>query len=151
MDASPWLMPRPGEDALDPALHLLRGAPGKGEEQDAARIGSLTDEMSDTMRKRLGLAGTRPRNDQQGPAARAVLRSAGLIRVEVCKTVRWRHGSELRSIPKIKMITIRSGPLCHTPQPAGLSHLRMSELCQEFCEEGVVPSGLLELSFHGAL
>ena len=58
------------------------------------------------MRKRLGLAGTRPRNDQQGPAARAVLRGAGLIRVEVCKTVRWRHGSELRSIPKIKMITI---------------------------------------------
>jgi hypothetical protein len=29
--------------------------------------------------------------------------------------------------------------------------LRMSELCQEFCEEGVVPSGLLEFCFHGAL
>ena len=69
------------------------------------------------MRKRLGLAGAGPRDDQQG-AARAVSRRAGLIRVEVCKTVRWRHGSELRSIPKLKVITIRSGSL--SPQPAGL-------------------------------
>ncbi len=101
-----------GEDALHPPLHFLRGAPGKGEQQDAAGIGALTDEISHPMRKRLGLAGTGPRDNQQGPTARSVLRGAGLIRVEVCKTVRWRHGSELRSIPKIKMITIRSGPLC---------------------------------------
>ena len=119
-DGHPLAHAAAGEDALDPALHLLRGAPGKGEEQDAARMGALTDEISHPMRKSLGLARTRPCNDQQGPAIRAVLRGAGLIRVEVCKTFRWRHGSELRSIPKIKMITICSGPLCHTPQPAGV-------------------------------
>ena len=69
-----------------------------------------TDEISDPMRKRLGLAGTRPRDDQQGPAARAVLRGAGLVCVEVCKTVRWRHDCKLWSTPKLKMITICSGP-----------------------------------------
>jgi anti-sigma regulatory factor (Ser/Thr protein kinase) len=35
--------------------------------------------------------------------------------------------------------------------PAGLSHLGMSELGQQLCEEGVVPSGLFELAFHGTL
>jgi hypothetical protein len=34
---------------------------------------------------------------------------------------------------------------------AGLSHLGMSELGQQLCEEGVVPSGLFELAFHGTL
>ena len=34
---------------------------------------------------------------------------------------------------------------------AGLSHLGMGELSQEFCEEAIVPSGLFEFSFHGAL
>ena len=42
MDGQPLAHAAAGEDALDPALHLLRGAPGKGEEQDAARIGALT-------------------------------------------------------------------------------------------------------------
>src|SRR5271157_3683199 len=105
-----------GEDALDPALHLLRGAPGKGEEQDAARIGAMPDEMSDTMRKRLRLAGTRPRDDQQGSTARAIERGAGLVCVEGCKTVGWRHDCKLWSTPKLKMITIRSGPPCPTSE-----------------------------------
>jgi hypothetical protein len=81
-----------GEDALDPAFHFLGGPPGEGEEQDAARIVALFDEIRDPMCKRLGLAGTRPRDNQQGPAARGELRGAGLVRVEVCKTVGWRHG-----------------------------------------------------------
>jgi hypothetical protein len=71
-----------GEDTLDPPLHFLRGAPGKGEQQDAARIGALLDEIGDPMGKRLGLAGTSPRNDQQWPTARAIVRGAGLICVE---------------------------------------------------------------------
>jgi hypothetical protein len=33
----------------------------------------------------------------------------------------------------------------------GLSHLGVSELHQQFCKEGVVPTGLFELSFHGTL
>jgi putative polyketide hydroxylase len=34
---------------------------------------------------------------------------------------------------------------------SGLSHLGVSELHQQFCKEGVVPTGLFELSFHGTL
>jgi hypothetical protein len=108
-----------GEDALDPVFHFLAGAPGKGEEQDAARIGALLDEIRDPMRKRLSFAGTRPRDDQQGAAARAIVRGGGLVFVEGCKTLGWLHGFELRTIPKLKMIMIRSCPPCHTPQPAG--------------------------------
>jgi hypothetical protein len=36
-----------GEDARHPPLHFLRGAPGKGEQQNAARIGALLDEIGD--------------------------------------------------------------------------------------------------------
>ena len=95
-----------GEDALDPVFHFLAGAPGKGEEQDAARIGALLDEIRDPMRKRLSFAGTRPRDDQQGAAARAIVRGGGLVFVEGCKTLGWLHGFELRTIPKLKMIMI---------------------------------------------
>ncbi len=34
---------------------------------------------------------------------------------------------------------------------AGLSHLKICELCKDSSEEVVVPAGLLELSAHGAL
>jgi hypothetical protein len=33
---------------------------------------------------------------------------------------------------------------------AGLSHLEFSELSEDLGEEGVIPSGSLELSAHGA-
>jgi hypothetical protein len=62
------------------------GLSGKGQQQDAAWIGALLDEMGDPMRKRLGFARTRSRNDQQGPPVRAKLRGAGLILVEGCET-----------------------------------------------------------------
>jgi hypothetical protein len=71
-------------------------------------MGALLDEMGDPVRKRLGLAGTRPRDNQQW-STRAILRGAGLVGVEG-----WRHGFELRSIPKLELITIRSSSLCRT-------------------------------------
>jgi hypothetical protein len=43
------------------------------------------------------------------------------------------------------------GTQAYMGQTAGLSHLGVSELHQQFCKEGVVPTGLFELSFHGTL
>src|SRR5581483_7928198 len=37
------LAERGGDDALGAALHLGGGAPGEGEEQDAARVGTVDD------------------------------------------------------------------------------------------------------------
>ena len=78
---------------------------------------ALLDEMGDAMRKRLGLAGTCSCDNQQRSGARAIVRGAGLVCVEGCKTVGWRHDCKLWSTPKLKMITIRSGPPCRTSEP----------------------------------
>ena len=44
-------------DALDAARHLGGGAAREGQQQDAARIGAVDDQMRDAVRQRVGLAG----------------------------------------------------------------------------------------------
>ena len=46
---------------------------GEGHQQDAARIGAVDDQMGDAMGERVGLAGSRARDDQQRASRRAVL------------------------------------------------------------------------------
>ena len=82
-----------GEDALGPALHFLRGAPREGEEQHAAGIGALLDQMGDPVRQRLGLARARARDNQERSTGGAfggdaITRGAHLVLVEGGKTIR---------------------------------------------------------------
>ncbi len=74
-------------DALDPARHLGGGAPREGEQQDAAGIDAVDDEMRDPMRQGVGLAGAGARDDQQrtslGIDRAAVLYGAPLIGIEL--------------------------------------------------------------------
>ena len=75
----------------------------------------MLDKMGDLMGERLGLPRTRPRINQQRTtqalSASTVVSGAGLIRVEVLQNCWRRHGYELRSVPKLKLITICSGAL----------------------------------------
>lgn len=74
-------------DPLDAAGHLRRGAAGKRHQQDAARIAPCDDQMRDAMRQRIGLAGSRAGDDEQGGAhgrtiRHAMLDGAALLRIE---------------------------------------------------------------------
>src|SRR5262249_32273831 len=60
-------------DAPGSALHVGGGAPRERQQQDAARIDSAHDEMGDAMRQRVGLAGARARDDQQGEGGSEVV------------------------------------------------------------------------------
>ena len=53
------------QDALDPAQHLGRGAPGEGEKQDAAGVGAGRYPVGDPMGEGGGLARSGPRDDEQ--------------------------------------------------------------------------------------
>ena len=76
-------------DALDAALHLGRGAAREGQQQDAARIGAVDDQMGDAMRQRVGLAEPAPAMTSSGPPAPprrdAVLDGAPLFGVELSR------------------------------------------------------------------
>src|SRR5262249_23202958 len=67
-------------DPLNPADHLLRRSPGKGEEHDATRINAPNNEMGHTVGERLCLSRTCPCIDEQRP--NTVLHSMALFRVE---------------------------------------------------------------------
>ncbi len=80
------LAQRVRRNVLDAARHLGCCAARKGEQQHAARIGAVDDQMGDAVRKRIGLAGARPGNDQKrtglGKRAAAMLDGAALLRIE---------------------------------------------------------------------
>ena len=57
-------------DALDPARHLGRGAAREGQQQHAARVGAVDDEMRDPVRQRVGLARAGAGDDQERPRLR---------------------------------------------------------------------------------
>ena len=56
------------DDPLGPHGHLGRGPAGEGQEQDPTRVDSLEHEVGHAVRERVGLAGARAGDDQQGPA-----------------------------------------------------------------------------------
>ena len=53
-------------DPLDPARHLGRGPAGEGQQEDAAGIGAVDDQMGNAMSQGVGLARACPGYDQQG-------------------------------------------------------------------------------------
>jgi len=53
------------EDLLGATGHLERGAAGKRQQQQTARVGTSQNQPRDPVRQRLGFAGARPRRDQQ--------------------------------------------------------------------------------------
>ena len=74
-------------DALDPAGHLGRGAAGERHQEDASWIATCDDQVRDAMGERIGLAGARAGNDEQGGAhgraiGDAMLHGAALLRIE---------------------------------------------------------------------
>ena len=77
-----------GDDALDPALHLGRRAAREGEQQDAAGVGAVHDQVRDPVGERVGLARAGAGDHQQragnvrAPAGDAVLDGAALLRIE---------------------------------------------------------------------
>ena len=56
-----------GDDALGAPLHLGGGPAREGQQQDAAGIGAVDDQVRDPVRQGAGLAGARTGNHQQGP------------------------------------------------------------------------------------
>ncbi|MGY3420306.1 hypothetical protein ACVWZW_000781 [Bradyrhizobium sp. F1.13.4] len=74
-------------DALDPAGHLGRGAARERHQEDAARIAARDDQVRDAMGQRVGFAGARTGDDEQGRAhgrtiGHAMLHGAALLRIE---------------------------------------------------------------------
>ena len=62
-------------NALDPPRHFRGGSAREGHEQDAARIGTVDDQMRHAMGQRVGLARSGTRDDQQRTAERSVRQS----------------------------------------------------------------------------
>jgi len=89
-----------GADALDPPLHLARRPAAEGQEQDAAWIGIAEDQMGHPVGERVGLARSRPGDDQQGrrrcfpDAMNDGIPLGGIQAGEVTLTVRGIHGRE---------------------------------------------------------
>ena len=54
-----------GDDALGAPLHLGGGPAREGQQQDAAGIGAVDDQVRDAVRQGAGLAGARAGNHQQ--------------------------------------------------------------------------------------
>ena len=67
-------------DALDAARHLGGGAAREGQQQDAARIGAVDDQVGDAVGERVGLARAGAGDDQQRPGV--VLDGAPLLGIE---------------------------------------------------------------------
>jgi hypothetical protein len=82
-------------DVLDAPAHFGRGAAREGQQQHAARIGAVDDEMRHPMGERVGLAGAGAGNDQKragiGQRRCAVLHGPALLRIEF-REIRGRHG-----------------------------------------------------------
>ncbi len=78
-------------DAFDAAAHLARGAAREGHQKDAARIGTVNDQVGNAMGKRVGLARTGSSDDQKwAPAlavADAVLDRPALLGVKTVEVV----------------------------------------------------------------
>ena len=73
-----------GRDPFDPLRHLASSAAREGHQENAARIGTLHDQMRDPMRQRVRLARTGSGDDQEWPGdlARAMLDGQPLLRIE---------------------------------------------------------------------
>jgi hypothetical protein len=92
----------PTRDALHPSRHLGGGTAREGHQQNSLRIGTIDNQVRDTVRQRIGLARSRagyneewrPRNAVLLP--HAVLDGPALLRVEGFK-VGCRHHRELES------------------------------------------------------
>ena len=76
-------------DPLDPARHLGRSPAGEGQQEDAARIGAVDDQMGDAVGEGIGLARSRSGDDQERarrgwrpPVSDAVFYRLTLLRVE---------------------------------------------------------------------
>ena len=54
-----------GADALDAPAHLGRGAAGEGHQQNATWIDAMDNQIGDPMRQGVGLARSRPGDDEQ--------------------------------------------------------------------------------------
>ena len=86
-----------GDDALGAPLHLGGGAAREGQQQDAAGIGAVDDQMGDAVRQRVGLARAGAGNHQQRPgdvgadAGNAVLDRAALLGIEGLQVGGIRH------------------------------------------------------------
>jgi hypothetical protein len=63
------LVKRPGDNALCPARHLLRGASREREKQDPFRVHSFEHQVRDAVCERVGLARACSRNYKQRPGA----------------------------------------------------------------------------------
>ena len=90
----------PVEVAFNPAqgagtLHFRRGTARERHQQNTAGIGAADDQMRHAMRQRVGLAGARARDHQQGPGIvvrDAVLDRRTLVGIELVEIVHANHG-----------------------------------------------------------
>ena len=84
---------RSGDDALDSALHLGRRAAREGQQQDAAGVGAVHDQVGDPVGERIGLARAGAGDDEQRTrdvgdrGGHAVLDGAALLWVESDKII----------------------------------------------------------------
>src|SRR5262245_34220969 len=83
------------DDPPNPSLHPMGGAAREGEQQHPPRIASRHDQVRDAMSERIGLAGTRSRNNEKWlsllKGATPVLDGTSLFGVEFSE-VRCSHG-----------------------------------------------------------
>ena len=68
-----------GDDALGAALHLGGGPAREGQQQDAAGIGAVDDQVGDPVRQGAGLAGAGAGNHQQRPGDVGTVRSDAVL------------------------------------------------------------------------
>ena len=123
-----------GEQALDPADQLGRGAAGEGRQHDPLRIGAAEDQRRDPVREHRRLARARPGDDQQRgkPVGRAdpVLDRALLLGVErdgrgganqgerhASTETRFSLGSKGGPAPRVRLEQRRGRPPATTPCP----------------------------------
>ena len=89
---------RLGADPLGAAHHRLGSAPGEGQQQQPSGVGTLEDEMGDTVGERGGLARPGPGDDQQAGGqerpglGQAMQHGRALRRVEFVEVGFGRHG-----------------------------------------------------------
>ena len=83
------------DDALRAPRHLERRAAGEGEEEDPFRRNPFENQMSNPVRERIGLAGARPRDDEQRLASG--LRRLALPGVEPFECRRSSRGTNMNT------------------------------------------------------
>jgi hypothetical protein len=105
---------RCGNNALRPPLYLRRGSPGECEQEDAAWIGPVDNQMRDAVGQRIGLARSGPGDDQErscdvgAVACNAVLNRSALLEIEGLQVGCFRHGGSFRTLHRRSLIMIPS-------------------------------------------